>query len=177
MRLILIATGLILGSSLSAKACDPRAARPAPRPGAAVPQPLPRPQPVPQPIPQPSAVSPPANAEVEPVWDLPEDKTKPSPKDNTSSATAGLSERLMQAGAVRQTLITQNAKLIAKRGEMLRWDDAAREKFERIFGTSDEAVRRRVLQRLEGEILQNQKLIVALTENMSMELYFQAKRK
>jgi hypothetical protein len=123
------------------------------------------------------------------VWDLPEaDKrrireavlarTSPKPGAGAPAASqapasepAQTPENVSRALAAHKALAAQVARLVAKRDEIKRWDEQAQDKFRQAFGSADEALRARVLQRIDQEIQQRTRLMATLADNIRFEFY------
>jgi hypothetical protein len=185
--LVLAATWMT-ALTLPARACDPRPRvirRPTPAAPAA---------PTPQ-APRPANPNPGTGEDVD--WDLPADTSKepaPAAGDRRSTtkpvtprpaaaptapapATGSFSDRVTQAVALKQALAAQNARLKAKWAELDRWDATAQEKFRRAFGSSDEQLRGRVMDRIEQLIDRNNQSIAAISENLNFEFFLQSKKR
>jgi hypothetical protein len=94
----------------------------------------------------------------------------------TAPAGESWNERVVKAVQLQQAQAAQNARLEAKKAELERWDAPAQEKFRRAFGTADEAVRQRVLERIGALIQRNQQTIAAIADGMNFEFYLTANK-
>jgi hypothetical protein len=119
------------------------------------------------------------------VWDLPADKrpdgrtaANPTPAVVQPRPASGptFNDRMAQAIAAQRLLAAQNARLSTKRAELQRWDEAAQEKFQQAFGTTDAAARQLVLRKVEQQIDRNAKLMVTLADAVNFEFYVRTKK-
>jgi len=190
MKKFLLSMSLCLTASLvvamNTQACDPRpgcgsSARPAgvrPTPAAPV-KPA---SGVVAPAQQGQSVNP-GNDDV--VWDLPaaekqrikqavrlrEDAPAPSQAAPTTATTPQADGRLANAIAAHKALAAQLGRLSAKRAQVQRWDAQAQEKFRQAFGSTDEQVRKAVLQRIDQQIQESSRLLTALADNIRFDFY------
>jgi hypothetical protein len=84
---------------------------------------------------------------------------------------------MVQLIASEQNLAAQTARLETKLRELERWDAAAQDKFGRAFGTTDDAVRQRVMAVLAQRITRNRQTAAALAEGANLEFYLQTKQR
>jgi hypothetical protein len=131
--------------------------------------------------PAPGAV--PDRRPVEAVEEPAEDEQPEAPAARTTAAPkpasvdgASYADRMTRAVAARQTLVAQNARLDGKRRELLRWGSEDQEKFRRAFGSTDEQLRRAVLQRIEQQQARNRQLMAAIADGMNFDFYIQTKK-
>jgi hypothetical protein len=166
-------------------ACNPRPCRPTQvipvRPAPVIPQAPVNPQPGPE-----------ANGPTEPigsnevVWDLPETEkrrireavlSRTAPMQSVSTTPAptteapALPERITRALAAHKALAAQVNRLMAKRTEIQRWDNVAQEKFRQAFGSTDEQLRQRVLQRIDQLIQEGSRQLTTLADEIRFEFY------
>ena len=129
------------------------------------------------------------------VWDLPETEkarirqavrlrtapeTASAPAAPTAPAAADspvVPERVARAVAAQKAIAAQMARLLAKRAEIQRWDEVAQAKFRQAFGSTDEPVRARVMQRINQQIQEGSRLMAALADTISFEFYVAQKKK
>jgi type IV secretory pathway VirB10-like protein len=104
------------------------------------------------------------------------DEAIPNRNDTARPEGPSHSQRMAQAVEAQRALAAANVRLDAKRRELQRWDAEAQEKFRRAFGTTDERVRRAVLQRIDEQKERNQRLLAAITDGMNFEFYMQTKK-
>jgi hypothetical protein len=100
--------------------------------------------------------------------------TTPEP---TTDRPLAFNERMAELIAAQQELATENARLEVKLNELTRWDDAAQEKFVRAFGTTDQAVRQRIMKLIEQKMEQNRQTAATLAEGANLQFYLQTKRR
>lgn len=68
---------------------------------------------------------------------------------------------LEAAGAIEQALQDQRALLEAKKAELQKWDAGAQANFQPMFGSTDEAARQQILQRIDKMLELNRSLTLA----------------
>jgi hypothetical protein len=103
--------------------------------------------------------------------------TRPSTvRTGSTGSTGSANDRVLRAALAQQALAAQTALFRAKRAELERWDRAAQEKFAKAFGTTDEAVRERVLQRLDALIDRNIKAMAAIADNINFQAYLESRK-
>jgi hypothetical protein len=184
LSICLCVTTALLASAM-AQACDPR-------PGCGV---VPaKPQTSVRPVPAP--VTPPANsaggngAGDEVIWDLPAAEKQrikkavlareaiapqgqPQPAPGPTPPVYPSADEVRQANAIaaHKALTAQLARLTAKRAEIQRWDSQAQEKFRQAFGSTDEQLRKAVLQRIDQQIQESSRLLAALADNIRFDFY------
>jgi hypothetical protein len=97
--------------------------------------------------------------------------TTPAPATTVRPNGAVIPERVARAVAAQREMAQQLNRLIAKRAEIERWDASAQDKFRRAFGTTDEAARRNVMQRLDQQIQDGSRILADLSDSVRFEVY------
>jgi hypothetical protein len=85
-------------------------------------------------------------------------------------------DQIIKAVAVQQALAAQNARLEAKLAELKRWDSQAQEKFLRAFGTTDETVRQRVIQRIDALIERNLQTMESIADSVNFDFFLEGRK-
>ena len=138
------------------------------------------------------------------IWDLPGDKVRtkqppasrapqqrqaaarkpaapaqaePEPNVNSDLIGQAANQRMNRILDARDVLSTDFRRLQAKKAELIRWDRAAQEKFQRAFGSADLELRQQVLIKLDGALKQTANRLAQVQERLDFEVFMQSKNR